>query len=602
MYSAEWMIIVNNRNKKKKYRIIAVLAVLYIALVVGLLARDKILNIVPESSMLITNKQNTTEEDRKKAEEEKAALETKKKENYNKVMQNLTYDINTAPMKIDEADCVSIIQDNSLPSLSRMNEGDTKKYMSELQVLKKIETLGIDTAQLETPELNWKNTYNTVDYIMNNRNKYQNNIQFNGSKASELNSLISQSESAYITIQSSKIILDETINLKSDIGINGLNTEFAAGTKVIDKAIMAEDCNNISLDNIVLDNGGYNYALYLIRTNNFSIKGCTFSKSTYKGLVVMGACTNFIMKDNNVSYNGNGAVFMNGNISNGIIQNNDVEENFGTRNLTAGIVMTSMTIDDYYTAYNEFKDEHLYDLLDTPHDIVLYQNRVQHNNSSGIYSDGAYNIYILENIIYKNEKEGMCLDYGTFGAYVHNNVVRQNGGRFRQTDEDLEADFVTSFGRLEDTSSPAKLPGISIDNSAYNIIINNTVNQNYGSGVKSVRSAYRNVIMENTISDNNYGQNEKFHFFGIEIGHASTPDEPVIGLDFTASYENIVCRNVVTGADYSGIFLAEDSYCNDVFDNIIMNSEKFAIECHSTLFNSIVNNIMNQDVLNLYVN
>lgn len=590
----------NNRNKKKKYRIIAVVAVLYLALVAGILARDKILNIVPQSSMLKTSEQDTTAEDKKKEEEAKAALEAEKKDNYNKVMQSLTYDINTAPIKIDEADCISLIKENNLPALSRMSEEDTKKYMSELQVLKKIEKLGIDPAQFETPELNWKNTYNTVDNAINNRTKYQNDVRFNGSTASELNALIATSDSAYITIESDKIILDETINLKSDIGINASKTEFVPGSMVIDKAVMAEDCDNISLDYFKLENGGYNYALYIIRTNNFSIKGCTFSKSTYKGLVVMGTCTNFVMLDNNVTYNGNGGVFLNGNISNGIIKNNDIEENYGTRNLTAGMVMTSMTIDDYYTAYNEFKDEHLYDLLDTPHDIVLYQNRVQHNNSSGIYSDGAYNIYIIENIIYKNEKEGMCLDYGTFGAYVHNNVVRQNGGRFRQTDEDLEADFVTSFGRLDDGSSPAKLPGISIDNSAYNIILNNNVNQNYGSGIKSVRSAYRNVIMENTVSDNNYGENEKFHFFGIEIGHASTPDEPVIGLDFTASYENIVCRNVVTGPDYAGVFLEIESYCNDVFDNVIMGSEKFAIECHSTLFNSIVNNTLNQEVLNLY--
>lgn len=590
----------NNRNKKKKYRIIAIVAVLYLALVAGILARDKILNIVPQSSMLKTSEQDTTAEDKKKAEEAKAALEAEKKDNYNKVMQSLAYDINTAPIKIDEADCISLIKENNLPALSRMSEEDTKKYMSELQVLKKIEKLGIDPAQFETPELNWKNTYNTVDNTIDNRTKYQNDVRFNGSTASELNALIATSDSAYITIESDKIILDETINLKSDIGINASKTEFVPGSMVIDKAVMAEDCDNISLDYFKLENGGYNYALYIIRTNNFSIKGCTFSKSTYKGLVVMGTCTNFVMLDNNVTYNGNGGVFLNGNISNGIIKNNDIEENYGTRNLTAGMVMTSMTIDDYYTAYNEFKDEHLYDLLDTPHDIVLYQNRVQRNNSSGVYSDGAYNIYIIENIIYKNEKEGMCLDYGTFGAYVHNNVVRQNGGRFRQTDEDLEADFVTSFGRLEDGSSPAKLPGISIDNSAYNIILNNNVNQNYGSGIKSVRSAYRNVIMENTVSDNNYGENEKFHFFGIEIGHASTPDEPVIGLDFTASYENIVCRNVVTGPDYAGVFLEIESYCNDVFDNVIMGSEKFAIECHSTLFNSIVNNTLNQEVLNLY--
>ncbi len=550
--------------------------------------------------MLITNNQDKTQEEEQKAEEAKNALKAEELEAYNKAMQAINYDKDTAPMKINSSDCISILKANNLPSLERMSEEDEEKYMSNLQVLKKIETLGIDTAELETPELNWKNTYNTVNQLMNDRPQYVNNVEFTGSTASQLNALIQSYDNAYITITSSKVTLDETINLKSNIGINAKNTEFVAGSTVLDKAIMAEDCDNISLDNIELVNGGYNYALYLIRTNDFSIKDCTFSRSTYKGLVVMGTCKNFVMMNNTVSYNGNGAVFMNGNISNGIISSNNVEENYGTRNLTAGIVLTSMAIDDYYTAYNEFKDEHLYDLTDTPHDIVLYQNNVRHNNSSGIYSDGAYKIYILENVIYKNEKEGMCLDYGTFGAYVHNNIVRQNGGRFRQSDEDLEADFVTSFGRLEDGSSPAKLPGISIDNSAYNIILNNTVNQNYGSGVKSVRSAYRNVIMENTIADNNYGQNEKFHFFGIEIGHASTPDEPVIGLDFTASYENIVCRNVVTGADYAGVFLAEESYCNDVFDNVIMGSENFAIECHSTLFNSIVNNTMNQKVLNLY--
>ena len=153
----------NNRNKKKKYRIIAVVAVLYLALVAGILARDKILNIVPQSSMLKTSEQDTTAEDKKKEEEAKAALEAEKKDNYNKVMQSLTYDINTAPIKIDEADCISLIKENNLPSLSRMSEEDTKKYMSELQVLKKIEKLGIDPAQFETPELNWKNTYNTVD-------------------------------------------------------------------------------------------------------------------------------------------------------------------------------------------------------------------------------------------------------------------------------------------------------------------------------------------------------------------------------------------------------------------------------------------------------
>ena len=58
---------------------------------------------------------------------------------------------------------------------------------------------------------------------------------------------------------------------------------------------------------------------------------------------------------------------------------------------------------------------------------------------------GHIRFILLENIIYQNDKEGMCLDYGTFGAYVSNNIVKENGGRLRQSDEDLEADFVTAF-------------------------------------------------------------------------------------------------------------------------------------------------------------
>lgn len=46
--------------------------------------------------------------------------------------------------------------------------------------------------------------------------------------------------------------------------------------------------------------------------------------------------------------------------------------------------------------------------------------------------------------------------------------------------------------------------------------------------------------------------------------------------------------------------LAVESYCNDVFDNTILGSEWYAIECHSNMFNSMLNNIMDQEILNLY--
>uniref|UniRef100_UPI00402A4C26 right-handed parallel beta-helix repeat-containing protein n=1 Tax=Lachnospira sp. TaxID=2049031 RepID=UPI00402A4C26 len=584
------------KKRRNKKRIIIAAVIVYLA-VIGIVA-------VWESGRQKPANPDTAAAQEEAYNRKKAVIDAQEKaeqQAYDKAVQLLDYDVDSAAMKISPSDCYSIMTANKLPALSRMAAEDSKKYMGNLQVLQKIEKLGIDTASFETPELNWKNVYNRVSDTMQKENTFSDKISFTGSTASQLNTLIAQSTDAYITIESSTVRMDEPISMKSGIALDAAGVTFTGSTDDrVAQAVIAEDCTNFALYNLNLTAGCYEYGIYIIRSNTFTIENCTISNALYKGLVMMGENKNFTIRNNTVSYNGNGAVFLNGNISNGIIAGNDVVDNYGTRNLTAGIVMTSMEIDDYYTAYNEFKDEHLYNLLDTPHDIVLYQNNVKHNNSSGIYSDGAYQIYIVENIIYQNDKEGMCLDYGTFGAYVSNNIVKENGGRLRQSDEDLEADFVTAFGRLSDGSSPAKLPGISIDNSAYNTIVNNNVTQNYGSGVKMVRSAYRNIIMENSVSDNNKGKSDDFHFFGIEIGHESTPDEPVKGLDFTASYENIVCRNIVTGSNYAGVFLAVESYCNDVFDNTILGSEWYAIECHSNMFNSMLNNIMDQEILNLY--
>lgn len=584
------------KKRRNKKRIIIAAVIVYLA-VIGIVA-------VWESGRQKPANPDTAAAQEEAYNRKKAVIDAQEKaeqQAYDKAVQLLDYDVDSAAMKISPADCYSIMTANKIPALSRMAAEDSKKYMGNLQVLQKIEKLGIDTASFETPELNWKNVYNRVSDTMQKENTFSDKISFTGSTASQLNTLIAQSTDAYITIESSTVRMDEPISMKSGIALDAAGVTFTGSTDDrVAQAVIAEDCTNFALYNLNLTAGCYEYGIYIIRSNTFTIENCTISNALYKGLVMMGENKNFTIRNNTVSYNGNGAVFLNGNISNGIIAGNDVVDNYGTRNLTAGIVMTSMEIDDYYTAYNEFKDEHLYNLLDTPHDIVLYQNNVKHNNSSGIYSDGAYQIYIVENIIYQNDKEGMCLDYGTFGAYVSNNIVKENGGRLRQSDEDLEADFVTTFGRLSDGSSPAKLPGISIDNSAYNTIVNNNVTQNYGSGVKMVRSAYRNIIMENSVSDNNKGKSDDFHFFGIEIGHESTPDEPVKGLDFTASYENIVCRNIVTGSNYAGVFLAVESYCNDVFDNTILGSEWYAIECHSNMFNSMPNNIMDQEILNLY--
>ena len=113
-----------------------------------------------------------------------------------------------------------------------------------------------------------------------------------------------------------------------------------------------------------------------------------------------------------------------------------------------------------------------------------------------------------------------------------------------------------------------------------------------------VRSGYRNLILSNLITDNNAGENEAYHGFGVELGHASEPDEPVKGLDFTADYENIVARNVISVHHYSGIYIAQDDYCNDLIDNVIMDCEQFSVENFSDYFNSAVGNNTNVGTLN----
>ena len=164
--------------------------------------------------------------------------------------------------------------------------------------------------------------------------------------------------------------------------------------------------------------------------------------------------------------------------------------------------------------------------------------------------------------------------------------------RARQTDEDLRADFVLGPGRLPDGSAKAKLPGVSIDNAAYNVVCGNLVRGNAGSGVKMVRTAVRNLVGHNLVLDNNRGRSDAFHFFGIELG-AAAADAPAEDLDFAPDFENVVFRNVIDGGHYAGLFLAPGCDRNDVFDNTIHGVAAFAVESLAAGQNPAVNNLSN---------
>lgn len=582
-----------------KKKIIVAVVVVYMCIALGLCYVNKKENNLDNGEIIAENVTNN--DDNNQVEKDDyinagaiySSIETTVE--YGMGSQNDIY-VGAEDLEVLDTDKISILSRYALPSLERMSDEDSNVLMSNIQVLKKIDMLGIDSSEFYTPEYNWKAIYNESINTVKDALTFDDEVAFTGTTATELNDFLQKQSNVVVTFAEDEIYLDDVINIPSNIVLNG-NGVVLNGNEDVTYAMLIENAENIGIYNFKIL-GGSQYGIYVIDSQKLLIYGNEIANQTYKAICVMNDNQYVNIVKNDVHDNLNGAIFFDGDITDCIIQGNSVYQNQGSRNLTAGIVFSSMIVADVYTAYNEFLDEYLYDLQKTPNHNILMDNLIQGNYSSGFYCDGGYLNYVIDNTIEDNEKEGMCLDYGTFGTYVSGNTIQRNGNRNRQTDEDLEADFILAAGRLEDGSSTAKLPGVSIDNSAYNIIYNNTIAENSGSGVKMVRSGYRNIILSNLIVDNNAGENEAYHGFGVELGYASEPDEPVNGLDFTADYENIIARNIISGHHYSGIYLAADVYCNDLIDNVIMDCEQFSVENFSEYFNSAVGNNTNIEALN----
>ncbi len=498
-----------------------------------------------------------------------------------------------------EEDRYNILVRFQLPELERMSEEDAALKMADLQVFRKMNLLGADSASFVTPEYNWKKVYSdSLAELEKTWASFGKTAVYEGETASSLNIFLQEHVGYHVEIGTKKLVLDETIQVPSNISIDGQGVEIASETG-IEYAIHMNGVENVVIQNIKLL-GGFERGIYIVESHHVLLYRNEVANGGYKGIIVMGDNQYINLVGNSVHDNAWGAVVFQGSISNSIIQHNTIYANKGPRNLGAGLVLSAVPITDLYRPYEQDHgfDEYLYNMLDGPHDVVVKDNDILDNYSSGVYLDGAYEVSVIDNRIIDNEKEGMCLDFGTFGSYISGNIIRRNGHRNRQTDVDLEKDFVLGLGRMEDGSSTAKLPGISLDNAAYNIIYDNIVEDNSGTGIKMVRSGFRNLILCNLVTDNNRGQNDMYHGFGVELGYARQPDQEVKGLDFEPDYENIIARNVISGVHYSGIYIGEECYCNDFIDNVILDCTQFSVESYSEFFNSSVGNNTNVPMLN----
>ena len=243
---------------------------------------------------------------------------------------------------------------------------------------------------------------------------------------------------------------------------------------------------------------------------------------------------------------GRAGVVLHGTTTGSVVAYNDIHDNTGASNWNAGVVVTDRNVDMAADPLSLLGPDHygvvpqpIPDRMNIPRRNLIAANRIAHNRASGLYFDGASENVVAINDIQGNAKEGMCLDNGSTANVVALNTIEQNGRRWGSSDEDLWRDFIAGFGRMPDGSAVAKVPGLSLDNAAYNVVYANEINGNYGGGVKMVRTAYFNLVGLNTIVDNNAGRSDRFHFFGVEFG-AAPADVPVPDLDFTPSRGNVL--------------------------------------------------------------
>lgn len=480
----------------------------------------------------------------------------------------------TAVMPEDQAVPVEIKTDilsrHSLPGLERMDQEDREQYVDPLQVVRRIEELGLDTNEMLCPEISIAKIEELVGRL-DACDVQGSTVVFGGQTSQELQQVIEENPSVVVDIVSEQIEVTEPIVLHGNTVINGNGVRLLTGS--LEYAFYAERADNIGIRNVLID-GGTEYGIYCLECSHIKITDNTIKGCTQKAISINGLSDGVVVCGNTIFDNQSGAVYIAGDVTNGLIESNTIRNNRGNDKSASGIVLT-------YTTQAE-----------CPHNFIIRKNKIEDNESAGIYSDGAYMNYILDNTVCGNQKEGVSLCRGTVGFYLARNTLRQNGGRSNKTDEELQSDFALDAGRMEDGSAKAKLPGILLDNAAYNILENNNLSGNYGGGINMLHSAVRNLVMGNVLRDNNAGQNDAFRFYGIAL-EAQLSGTGDTGVDYTADYENIICRNIISGNHYSGIFIDEGCYINDVFDNIVMDAQACGVEAVSQKFNSIINNTTN---------
>lgn len=479
---------------------------------------------------------------------------------------------------------VPLAQTYALPALPESAADEAGRIARGTQVYRRAQALGVDAT---TPFATWAAA---DDIVTLNRgilpgllDQALPTLEFNGSRLSELGELIAGADSAHITVTSGRLTADETLRIVGrDIVVDFGHAVIEAGPREPVWLIEISDSHDVAVLNATAVSG--RNGILVEDSSRIAISGNDIRGLTENGIVVTGDTSTVIVDSNEISELDRSGIMLHGPVTSTLVERNQISDLLGHSNWNAGILLTGRKgdigadPDAFFLSDGHWVvEEPIYRRLHNPQRNVILDNDIVDGLSSGVYNDGTIANLFLGNRIVGNAKEGVCFDNGATANVFAGNVVSGNGKRWGQPDDVLAFESVLDEGRGDDGTAVAKLPGVSIDNAIYNYVYANEVTDNWGGGIKMVRTAMFNHIGHNVLLDNNLGASETFHFFGIELGSARA-DVPATDLDFVGSSGNVVFGNEIHGKHYSGIFVANGSVQNELGGNDIRGVQAFEIE------------------------
>jgi parallel beta-helix repeat protein len=338
------------------------------------------------------------------------------------------------------------------------------------------------------------------------------------------------------------------------------------------------DCEQFSIEGITCSTG--RNMLFIADSSAFTVNDCRCSEAEGSGVIINNGY-NFRVSGCLFDHNLSACILIIGHCYNGEIRDCTFSRSRGYFNQDAGIHLcaTSHHVTPSHIPEHYHEPLPIISKNQRPHHILIKNCIITHCRAQGIYLEGAVNCLLEENTLLNNNKEGICFDWGSCYNIFHRNIISLNGERRKVSPEEIQTDFISEYPLLEDGSSSMKLPGISLDNGGMNLIKDNKITNNYGGGIKMIRTALFNNITNNQILYNAIGTNPFVPYFhGITalglgtINNEFDSTRPPL-LDFMPSILNSITYNTIK-EHWQPIFFDKLSSNNFVSGNITPQREQ----------------------------